>query len=44
MTTAGTITATYPVSSGGYPFEMVVGPDGALWFTEEYGNMIGRLQ
>src|SRR5262249_27412404 len=31
-----------PTSSSG-PRNIVVGPDGALWFTEETGNKIGRI-
>lgn len=32
-------------ASGAYtlPFYIMVGPDGALWFTELAGNAIGRL-
>ena len=26
------------------PGEMVIGPDGALWFTEIHGNKIGRFE
>ena len=34
----------YPVpTSSGEPFDIAVGPDGALWFTEFYGNNIGRI-
>ena len=32
---------TYPVSGGAYG--ITPGPDGALWFTEPYGNHIGRI-
>jgi uncharacterized repeat protein (TIGR01451 family) len=34
----------YPVpTTGGDPLGLTVGPDGALWFTEFYGNKIGRI-
>src|SRR5947199_7105244 len=34
----------YPIpTSASVPTEIVVGPDGALWFTEFSGNKIGRV-
>jgi virginiamycin B lyase len=33
----------YPVLSGGFPVEIVKGPDGALWFTENFNDRIGRI-
>jgi virginiamycin B lyase len=43
ITTAGYITE-YPVlTSRGEPAGIALGPDGALWFTEDYGNNIGRI-
>lgn len=34
----------YPVpTSGGEPWGIAVGPDGALWFTEYNGNKLGRI-
>ena len=31
-----------PTASAG-PYDIVTGPDGYLWFTEEVGNKIGRI-
>lgn len=36
-------TAHSPFGEGAFPFAVVAGPDGNIWFTEEYGNKIGRL-
>ena len=34
----------YPIpTSGSNPFGITVGPDGNLWFTEEFGDNIGRI-
>ncbi len=34
----------YPLPTfGGYAFDIASGPDGAMWFTEYYGNSIGRI-
>ena len=34
----------YPIPTpNGGPFAIVTGPDSALWFTENYGNKIGRI-
>src|SRR5215470_6048646 len=33
----------FSVPSGGNPFTIVAGPDGALWFTEVNANRIGRI-
>src|SRR5262249_3734426 len=41
ITTAGVVTE-FPLAGGSLPYQIVVGPDGALWFTEGDGNMIGR--
>jgi streptogramin lyase len=39
----GTVTEyPIPTASGG-PWGIVAGPDGNLWFTENYGNRIGRI-
>jgi streptogramin lyase len=43
ITPTGVSTA-YPVpTSGSLPIEIVQGPDGSLWFTEYFGNNIGKL-
>jgi len=35
----------YPIpTAGGTPYQVHLGPDGALWFTEIEGNKIGRLR
>jgi streptogramin lyase len=31
------------IPGGGYPVLIALGPDGALWFTENVGNRIGRI-
>jgi streptogramin lyase len=34
----------YPIpTAASYPAGIAAGPDGALWFTEEYANKIGRI-
>src|SRR5258708_36482099 len=34
----------YPtVTPFGNPYSITAGPDGALWFTENYGRKIGRI-
>jgi streptogramin lyase len=33
----------YPIPTNGFPAAITAGPDGALWFTELYGNRIGRI-
>ena len=34
----------YPVpTASSLPWGIVIGPDGALWFTEERGDNIGRI-
>ena len=33
----------YPVPVNSGPYGIVTGPDGALWFTEYFGNTIGRI-
>ncbi len=43
FTTSGTVTV-YPVLTGNSaPSYITAGPDGALWFTEQNGNNIGRI-
>jgi virginiamycin B lyase len=46
ITTAGVVT-TYPDPSGGNPQSIASGPDGALWFTDDYypsgSTAIGRI-
>ncbi|HUA58738.1 MAG TPA: nidogen-like domain-containing protein [Verrucomicrobiae bacterium] len=39
----GTITENRPPTSNAGPYFITAGPDGALWFTEESGNKIGRI-
>ena len=34
----------YPVTAGAFPADIVLGSDGALWFTESRGNAIGRAR
>ena len=44
MTTAGVVTAEYPMPAGtDSPNSITSGPDGNLWFTEGPGNAIGRI-
>lgn len=33
----------YPIPSSYYPIYIDRGPDGNLWFTEDFGNKIGRI-
>lgn len=33
----------YPVAAGEVPFDITSGPDGALWFTDIVGPVIGRI-
>jgi streptogramin lyase len=40
---AGIITEYVLPTPGSDPYTLVVGPDGALWFTEYFGNKIGRI-
>ena len=35
--------AEYPVSSGGYPYAITAGADGALWFTYTSASQVGRI-
>jgi virginiamycin B lyase len=42
MTLDGTFTE-YPLTPGSFPNRIVVGPDGALWFTELNTDKIGRI-
>jgi streptogramin lyase len=39
----GTSTPPAPAGAGSSPAGITTGPDGAIWFTEFYGNRIGRL-
>lgn len=39
---AQTITE-FPLAAGAAPIDIVAGPDGALWFTEQHGHKIGRM-
>ena len=43
ITTAGKVTANYPLTSGYYPYYLVAGPDKALWFGDYETNSIGRI-
>ena len=44
MTTAGVVTATYPVpTASSWPYGITTGPDGNIWFTEWRGNRIGTV-
>ena len=44
ITTAGVVTNEFAVpTANGQPFGIAAGPDGALWFTEQRGNKIGRI-
>jgi virginiamycin B lyase len=42
LSTAGTF-SQYPLSPPGNPWQIMVGPDGALWFTDTGTNSIGRI-
>jgi len=42
ITTSGVITEYTVLTAVSYPIGITAGPDGALWFTEYYGNNIGR--
>jgi len=42
MTTTGTVLGQYNLPSDKYVSSMVLGPDGAIWFTED-GNKIGKI-
>ena len=39
---AGTITE-FPLPQHGVPNGITTGPDGNVWFTEAFGNKIGRI-
>jgi virginiamycin B lyase len=43
ITAAGAVTEFTIPSDGSGPHSITTGPDGALWFTEYYGNRVGRL-
>ncbi|OAF05879.1 hypothetical protein AYJ54_02465 [Bradyrhizobium centrolobii] len=43
ITTTGLVTEFPIPSDGSGPHSITAGPDGALWFTEYYGNRVGRL-
>jgi streptogramin lyase len=40
---APSVTTEFPTTAGSNPLEMVLGPDGNLWFTEFGGDRIGRI-
>ncbi len=35
--------AEFPITPGSNPYGMTLGPDGAIWFTLQYSNQIGRI-
>jgi streptogramin lyase len=37
------IVTEFPLPVGSLPSGITVGPDGALWFTENHANKIGRI-
>ena len=37
------VATTVPVTWGSEPFDIVAGPDGAMWFTDSGDNQIGRI-
>src|SRR5262249_62343254 len=39
----GAITEFLVPTAGSFPAEITAGPDGALWFTEQAGDKIGRI-
>jgi Cutinase len=39
----GSLTSWVLPTQRGYPFRIVAGPDGAMWFTESTANRIGRI-
>ena len=39
---AGTVTE-FPLTLPSEPFGITAGPDGNVWFTEAFGNKIGRI-
>jgi streptogramin lyase len=43
MTPSGTVTLFPTPTTGSFPQDIVVGSDGALWFTENGKNQIGRI-
>ena len=44
MSPSGEVLAEYDLPNpGSRPWDIVAGPDGALWFTEIAGNRIGRI-
>ena len=43
LPTADTRGPATDFSAGSQPFDIIVGPDGALWFTEFTGDRIGRI-
>jgi streptogramin lyase len=43
VTTSGAFTEHPVPTSGSAPYGITTGPDGALWFTEAFGNRIGRI-
>jgi virginiamycin B lyase len=43
MTTSGCINEFRVPTPSSLPVDITAGPDGALWFAEEFGNKIGRM-
>lgn len=43
MTVDGEVTGYTVPTENSFPYHIVTGPDGALWFTEMDGNAIDRL-
>ncbi len=40
---AGQTITEFTIPSGGNPFDLALGPDGNLWFTEAQGNRVGKV-
>jgi virginiamycin B lyase len=44
MTLSGELAAVYPLPAPeSRPLRLAAGPDGAVWFTQQWGNRIGRI-
>jgi virginiamycin B lyase len=43
VTTSGAVTEYATPTANAAPFYIAAGPDGALWFTENNSNKIGRV-
>ena len=37
------VVTAWPVTPGGGPEDITTGPDGNLWFTEFFGDLVGRI-